>query len=147
MRGVVGIGVAGMGRKSRAKAASRAERARQRESQSAPSVADAAIATRSAPAGRLLLSSRLREFYGGQVRNREPKPTLPVTPVGQWKRRHVECERLRELVTDLTAARLAVDTEIRALRERGASWTDIGNAIGLSRQGARQRYIHLQSEA
>jgi hypothetical protein len=147
MRGVVGIGVAAMGRKSRAKAASRAARARQQEAQSAPSVADGALAPPTPPVGRLLLSSRLSEFYGGQVRNRGPTPTLPVTPVGQWKRPHVECERLRELVTDLTAARLAVDTEIRALRERGASWTDIGNAVGLSRQGARQRYIHLQSEA
>jgi hypothetical protein len=136
-----------MGRKRRAKAASRAARARRRVVPSANSVADDAIATPSAPAGRLVLSSRLSEFYGGQVRNRTSTPTVPVTPVGQWQRRHVECERLRELVTDLTAARLAVDAEIRALRERGASWTDIGNAMGLSRQGARQRNIHLQSEA
>jgi hypothetical protein len=135
-----------MGRKSRAKAASRAERARRREVQSAPLVADGAIATPSVPAGRLLLSSRLSEFYGGQVRNLTSTPTVPVTPVGQWKRRHVECERLRELVTDLAEARVAVEAEIRALRDRGASWTDIGLALGLSRQGARQRYIHLQSE-
>ncbi len=107
---------------------------------------DRAIATPSAAAGHLLLSSRLNEFYGGQVRNRTSTAPAPVTPVGQWTRRRVECERLRELVTDLTAARLAVEAEIRALRERGASWTDIGNALGLSRQGARQRYLHLQDE-
>jgi hypothetical protein len=146
MRGAVGIGVAEMGRKSRAKAASRAERARRREVPSAPSVADGAIATQSAPGGRLVPSSRLSEFYRGPLPNRTSTSTPRVTPVGQWKRRHVECERLRELVTDLTAAGVAVENEIRALRDRGASWTDIGLALGLSRQGARQRYMHLQSE-
>jgi hypothetical protein len=109
-------------------------------------VTDGAIATPSAPAGRHLVSSRLSEFYAGQVPNRTSTATIPVTPVGQWKRWHVECERLRELVTDLAEARVAVEAEIRALRDRGASWTDIGLALGLSRQGARQRYIHLQSE-
>lgn len=33
-----------------------------------------------------------------------------------------------------------IESEVRAWREAGASWTDIGNALGLSRQGAQQRY-------
>jgi hypothetical protein len=37
-------------------------------------------------------------------------------------------------------AQRVVEDEIRALLILGHSWTDIGRALGLSRQGARQRY-------
>jgi hypothetical protein len=41
------------------------------------------------------------------------------------------------------ASQQAVEDEIRALLDGGRSWTDIGHALGLSRQGARQRYRRL----
>jgi hypothetical protein len=37
-------------------------------------------------------------------------------------------------------AQRAVEDEIRELLAIGHSWTDIGRALGISRQGARQRY-------
>jgi hypothetical protein len=47
------------------------------------------------------------------------------------------------LVEEQAAAQRAVEAEIRALLHGGNSWTEIGDALGLSRQGARQRYRRL----
>lgn len=33
-----------------------------------------------------------------------------------------------------------IEEEVRAWREAGASWADVGEALGLTRQGAQQRY-------
>jgi len=68
-----------------------------------------------------------------------PNPWLP--------RRHHPCEALQQLAADRDAARQAVlevehDIAQEAARERadGANWSEIGGALGISRQGARQRF-------
>lgn len=33
-----------------------------------------------------------------------------------------------------------IESEVRAWREAGASWAEVGESLGLSRQGAQQRY-------
>src|SRR5450756_723799 len=71
----------------------------------------------------------------------------PMPAPGPWlPRRHHPCEALRQLAADRDAARQAVlevehDIAQEAARERadGANWSEIGGALGISRQGARQR--------
>jgi hypothetical protein len=48
-------------------------------------------------------------------------------------------KRQRELLGE-------IEDEVRCLLAEGHSWTVVGRAIGLSRQGARQRYRHLTAE-
>jgi hypothetical protein len=48
-------------------------------------------------------------------------------------------KRQRELVGE-------IEDEVRCLLAEGHSWTVVGRAIGLSRQGARQRYRHVMAE-
>jgi len=40
-----------------------------------------------------------------------------------------------------------IDVEVRSLLDQGHSWTVVGHAIGLTRQGTRQRYRHLITDA
>jgi len=68
-----------------------------------------------------------------------PNPWLP--------RRHHPCEALRKLAADREAARQAVldvahyiAREVARERADGANWSEIGGALGVSRQGARQRF-------
>ena len=53
-------------------------------------------------------------------------------------------EQLAVLVARRAAAQEALEHEIRALLGEGRSWTDIGRVLGVSRQGARQRYHRLR---
>ena len=72
----------------------------------------------------------------------------PMPAPGPWlPRRPHSCEALRKLAADREAARQAVlevehDIAQEAARERadGANWSEIGGALGISRQGARQRF-------
>jgi hypothetical protein len=48
-------------------------------------------------------------------------------------------KRQRELLGE-------IEVEVRSLLAEGHSWTVVGRAIGLSRQGARQRYQHVMAE-
>lgn len=41
---------------------------------------------------------------------------------------------------EVTAARDRLDQAVNAARAAGASWTDVGQAVGMSRQAARQRW-------
>ena len=45
------------------------------------------------------------------------------------------------------AIQQTVEDEIQALLDGGRSWTDIGRALGISRQGARQRYRRFGGDA
>lgn len=51
-----------------------------------------------------------------------------------------EVEQLRGLVAERDAATIAVDREVNRLRRLGTSWPDIAEALGVSRQAARQKY-------
>lgn len=48
------------------------------------------------------------------------------------------------LLSDLRNLQSLIDDEIwrviKAERERGRSWSEVGNALGMSKQGAQQRY-------
>ena len=45
----------------------------------------------------------------------------------------------------VSAACAAVDAEVKRLRGLGLDWADIGAALGVSRQGARQRYARFDA--
>ena len=49
-------------------------------------------------------------------------------------------DSLRRLVVTRNAAALAVEVEVRRLRRLGAGWPAIAEALGVSRQAARQMY-------
>lgn len=135
-----------MGRKSRAKAALRAARERGAIAGPDPMVArdQAPVSPTPAPtAGPWLVS----EMSGASTpRSRLASGVLPPTEVGSTPASRPGlpppdgCAKLRELAAGLLAAQRAVEEEIRTLLDRGHSWTDVGRALGLSRQGARQRY-------
>ncbi len=46
----------------------------------------------------------------------------------------------RALVRLRDEAEVSVAIGVRAMRKRQASWTEIGNALGVSKQAAQQRY-------
>jgi hypothetical protein len=49
-------------------------------------------------------------------------------------------EHLRSLAAERQEINRALENEVVALLNGGQSWTSIGRALGLTRQGARQRY-------
>jgi hypothetical protein len=51
-----------------------------------------------------------------------------------------DLDPLRQLVVGRDAAARAVDVEVRRLRRSGAGWPEIAEVLGVSRQGARQKY-------
>lgn len=65
-----------------------------------------------------------------RVRTRRPPPDAIRDAV----------ERLRGLVAQREAATVAVDREVNRLRGLGTRWPDIAEALGVSRQAARQKY-------
>jgi hypothetical protein len=69
------------------------------------------------------------------------------TPPG-WQRnperdQSTAADHLRTLVTKHRELLGEIEEEVRSLLNEGHSWTVVGNAIGISRQAARQRYRHL----
>ena len=52
-------------------------------------------------------------------------------------------QRLRNLSTQQKELLDEIEREIRVLLEHGHSWSTVGAALGISRQGARQRYRRL----
>ena len=62
------------------------------------------------------------------------KLTLPEAPVDQALDQMVALHRSREQVDKEVAA------AVRALRDRGVTWTKLGAALGISRQSAWERY-------
>jgi len=117
-----------VGRKSRAKAARRAERARA----AIPASSGLADANPLRPAARI---PRL-----ATPRPAEPLPTARRLPQGYAS---TAADRLRTLVSSQRELSGAIEQEVRSLLNQGHSWTVVGDAVGLSRQGARQRYRHL----
>ena len=51
-----------------------------------------------------------------------------------------QVERLVELAAQQQAVERTLQEEVLRLRHDGISWTAIGRALELTRQGARQRY-------
>jgi hypothetical protein len=72
-----------------------------------------------------------------------------VPPKGQQLAdagRSTAADHLRSLVTNHRELLAAIEDEVRRLLNQGQSWTVVGDAVGLSRQGARQRYRHLVAD-
>ena len=78
------------------------------------------------------------------------RPGLPTPAAAssapRWRRSH-PCDRLRVIAGERTEARrrlaeldAAVVDQVRRERSAGASWADVGRALGVSRQAARQRF-------
>jgi len=61
---------------------------------------------------------------------------------GQGFARLHEIQRLRE---DIQAAQSALDTAVVQARSEGYSWAVVAAGLGVSPQGARQRYLRLTS--
>lgn len=58
---------------------------------------------------------------------------------GQWQDRPLEFLReLKKCTTTLTDQHES--KAVRLAREQGASWTDVGSALGISRQAAWERF-------
>ena len=128
-----------MGRKSRAKAARRQALARGAMADHDPAAVGEVTheGPESAPAPSWLIP-----VSGGPAPH-HPRAVgrgVPPTQDQPQLRRPDGCERLRTLAIRQVEAQRAVEDEIRVLLARGHSWTEIGRALGLSRQGARQRY-------
>ena len=67
------------------------------------------------------------------------------SPTSLW--RHSHCDRLRAMADERAGVRrrlaeldAAVVEQVRRERSAGASWADVGRALGVSRQAARQRF-------
>ncbi len=50
---------------------------------------------------------------------------------------------LEQLVDQLRDVETRIAETVRLARTGGASWTQVGRAAGLSKQGAQQRWSHL----
>jgi hypothetical protein len=81
------------------------------------------------------------ERAAGVVGARPPSPRRQKAHRRQQPVVSTELEHLRDLVSAREAAAAAVDAEVRRLRHRGANWPEIANALGVSRQAARQRFL------
>ncbi len=64
-----------------------------------------------------------------------------------YVRKRADTARLKELAVAARAAESAVEDEIVRLRRAGASWTDIGEALGVTRQSAWARYSTATGES
>ena len=136
-----------MGRKSRAKAAHRVAQARAAKSALAPTAPVTPPRSDEPPstptqalwpsAGPPMAAPTSAPLRGGEPLTRS---TREGPPAGSCDRLHLSAEQQ-------LASQQAVEDEIRALLAGGRSWTDIGHALGLSRQGARQRYRRLGGDA
>jgi hypothetical protein len=133
-----------MGRKSRAKAAHREARARE------------AFAGLGAAAPVMPSIDVTARAPIGPPWSIAPPSAAPIAalieavgpPSPSWRDRppNGSCSHLRMLVEEQIAAQQAVEDEIRVLLDGGNSWTVIGRALGISRQGARQRYGRLRCD-
>lgn len=70
----------------------------------------------------------------------QPRPSRPA-PVRAvpWVARD-GLEHLSELRTQQRELERQVEEQVRELIAKGVSWAALGRALGISRQGARQRY-------
>lgn len=136
-----------MGRKSRAKAARRAARERgvvvgiDQTIGAAQSDANAPQTTT-----QVEWSPSKLEPLAAPPSHRRPVPA-PVVRSPPTARPELsmpsDCDRLSLLAAELAEAQRAVENGVLCQLRRGHSWTDIGRALGVSRQGARQRYGRL----
>jgi hypothetical protein len=95
-----------------------------------------------------MIQASVRPAGDSGVRPGTRLPTLVTArPVGAfigWQR-HPErvqstaAEHLRTLVTKHRELLGEIEEEVRSLLNEGHSWTVVGNAIGITRQAARQR--------
>jgi hypothetical protein len=77
-----------------------------------------------------------------------PVTALPADTSPGWQRnperaQSTAADHLRTLVTKHHELLGEIEEEVRSLLNQGHSWTVVGDAIGISRQAARQRYRHL----
>jgi len=70
-----------------------------------------------------------------------------MSPQSAWSDQHVstayEIGYLRATVTEAEHVRQQQELTVQLLRSRGVSWTVIGEALGVTRQAARQRFSEL----
>lgn len=98
-----------------------------------------------------------RRIYDGEPRLTEsgrtdgriwggPPPQVEEAIFAEW-RAHVKpltaLDAVREQAAGVTAAQARLTEAVRAARQAGSSWTDIGRAVGISRQSAHERWAGL----
>lgn len=57
----------------------------------------------------------------------------------------IDTEMVTALVERRRQAIEAVDVEVQRLAQAGMDWGELGRALGMTRQGARQRYGRVKS--
>jgi len=77
-----------------------------------------------------------------------PVTARPVDTSPSWQQnperdQSKAADHLRTLMTKHHELLGEIEEEVCSLLNQGHSWTVVGNAIGISRQAARQRYRHL----
>jgi len=116
-----------MGRKSRAKPARRAERAQ--------------LAIKAAESPRIVTArSRQTTLLEPAAASAVSAPPLPLLPRSG---RSTAADQLRRPVERQRELHAEIEDEIRRLLEQGQNWPVVADAVGITRQGARQRYRHL----
>jgi hypothetical protein len=148
-----------MGRKSRAKALHRAQRERipvnvQADVSPLPWARVGLVAVGNSPGPRFAPDSVVPSI--NSMKRQPPRPGgeapiatfSPPSPSQSGTSDSVDpVERLRSLAARHQEINRALENEVIVLLNGGQSWTSIGRVLGLTRQGARQRYRRLLDRA
>ena len=76
-------------------------------------------------------------------RGRTSQQQERVQPVAAVHPSRDPAKRLKRLAERQRAAQMELENEIRRLMGHGHSWSTVAEALGITRQGARQRYRRL----
>jgi hypothetical protein len=83
---------------------------------------------------------------GDGYRDYDAFPEIEAEFAREWSA-HVEpfvaLYDLEQLVDELRSVESRVEDKVQLARQAGASWSQVGRAAGLSKQGAQQRWGHL----
>jgi hypothetical protein len=129
-------------------------RRKPKQPQGRPPLPTARAARTSFPAPRSASvdpGDELRELAGDGELDDEPDEDQPPAkanaPVGSVRPSTLRRARVPDLLQDIGAAQVAarraelnLRKRVRAARDHGANWEDIGLVLGMSRQGAAKRF-------
>ncbi len=86
-----------------------------------------------------------RRLRGRRTRPAESGPVLIQAPEMLQQPASIDTEVLTALVERRRQAIQSVDAEVRRLAQAGMDWGELGRALGMTRQGARQRCGSVKS--
>jgi hypothetical protein len=81
-----------------------------------------------------------------RLRDYDAFPEIEDAFAAEWSA-HIEpfaaLHDLEQLLDELRDLETRIEDKVQLARRSGASWSEVGRAAGLSRQGAQQRWSHL----